>query len=100
MIQFKLWEPVYYRNWTDKAGRVLMNPGRFLEFYWNIGDPMTFKVLHCNEDLHKRNIFFHRGVVVLRSLKAIGYNSALTPESDAYFPDVKVEGGATKKPPH
>ena len=67
-IWFKFWEPMYYRNWTDKSGKVLMHPRRFLGFTWNIGDPMTFKVIHCNADRHKRNIVFHRGVVVPRSL--------------------------------
>ena len=41
-----------------------MHPGRFLGFAWSIGDPMTFKVIQCNEDLRKRNIVLHRGVVV------------------------------------
>ena len=45
MIRFKLWEPVYYRNCTNKAGNFIMHPGRFMGFAWNIGDPMTFKVL-------------------------------------------------------
>ena len=49
MIRFKLWEPVYYQNWTDKSGKVLMRPGRFVGFAWIIGGPMTFKVLQCNE---------------------------------------------------
>ena len=64
MIWFKLWEPMYYQNWTDNAGKVLMHPGRFVWFTWNIGDPMTFKVLQCNEDPHKWNIFVNRGVIV------------------------------------
>ena len=97
MIRFKLWEPVYYQNWNDKAGKVLMHSRIFVGFAWNVGDPMTFKVLQCNEDLHERNIVVHRGVVVPRSLTSIGYNSALEPNSDAYFPDVQVEGGATSK---
>ena len=58
MIWFKLWEPVYYQNWTNKSGKVLMNPRRFAGFAWNVGDPMNFKVLECNEDPHKRNIFY------------------------------------------
>ena len=39
----------------------------------------------------------HRGVIVPRSLTATGYSSALAPKSDAYLPDVKVEGGAISK---
>ena len=45
MIQLKFWEPVYYRNWTDRAGKVIMHPGMFVGFAWNIGDHMTFKLL-------------------------------------------------------
>ena len=45
MIWFKFWEPVFYRNWTDKSGRVLMHPGMFVGFDWGIDNPMTFKVL-------------------------------------------------------
>ena len=65
-----------------------MHPGRFVGFAFNVGDPITFKVLQCNEDPHKRNIVFHRGVVVPRSPTEIGYNSALAPKSDAYLPIV------------
>ena len=97
MIWFKLWDPVYYRNWTNKAGKVLIHPGRFLGFAWNAGDPMTFKTLQCNEDPRKQNIILHRGVVIPRSPTAIGYNSDLAPKNAAYFPYVKVEGGATSK---
>ena len=49
-----------------------MQPRRFVGFAWNIGDPMTFKVLQYNEDPDKRNIVVHRGVVVPRSPTAIG----------------------------
>ena len=90
IIRFKFWEPVYYRNWTDKPGKVLMHPGRFVGFAWNIGDPMTFKVIQCNEDPHKRNIVVHRGVAVPCSMTAIRYNYALAPKSDAYFPDMQL----------
>ena len=45
MITFTLWEPVYYRNCTDKAGKVILHPGKFMGFTWEIGEPMTFKVL-------------------------------------------------------
>ena len=66
-------------------------------FAWNIGDHMTFKVFQCNEDPHKRNVVFHRGVVVLRSPTAAGYNSPLAPKRYTYFPVVQVEGGASIK---
>ena len=65
-----------------------MQPMRFVGFAQNVGDPMNFKVIECNEDPHKKNIVVHRGVVVQRSTKAIGYNYALTPKSDNYLPDV------------
>ena len=61
---------------------------------------MTFKVIQCTEDSRKRNIVLHRVVVVPCSPTAIGYNSALTPKSDAYLPYVKVEDGATRKIAH
>ena len=97
MIWFKLWESVYYRNWTNKAAKVLMHPGRFIGFAWVISYPMAFKVLQYNEYPRKRNMVLHRGFVVPRSLTATGYNSALEPKSDVYFPDVKVECGSTSK---
>ena len=81
MIRFKFWEPVYYRNWTNKAGKVLMHPGRFMGFACNIGDPVNFKVLQCNGNPHKRNVVVHRGVAVPRYLTAAGYNYALAPKS-------------------
>ena len=89
MIRFKFWDPVYFLNWTDKACKVLMHSRRFMGFAWNIGDPMTFKVLQCNTDLHKRNMVVHRGVVVPRNLAAMGYNYALVSKSDAYLPGVQ-----------
>ena len=58
---------------------------------------MTFKVLQCNENLHKRNVVVHRGVVFLRSQTATGYNSSLANKSDAYFKFVQVEGEVTNK---
>ena len=88
MIRFKFWEPVYYQNWTDKSGKVIMHPGRFVGFAWNVSNPMTFKVLQFNEDQYKRNIVVHRGVFVPRSLTEIWYNSALAHKSDAYLPDM------------
>ena len=97
MTRFKFWEPVYYRNWTDKSCKFLMHPGRFMGLSWNIGYPMTFKVLQCNENPHKWDVVVHRGVVFPCSQTATGYNSALAPKSDAYFPVVKVEGGVTNK---
>ena len=66
-------------------------------FAWNIGDSITFKVLHCNEIPHKRNVFVHRDVVAPRSQTATGYNSTLAPKSDAYLSVVQVEGGVTNK---
>ena len=90
MIQFKFWDLVYYRNRTDKEGKVIMLPRSFVGFAWNIGEPMTFKVLHCNEDPHKRNVVVHRGVVILCYPIETGYNSALVTKSDAYFPVVQV----------
>ena len=56
-------------------------------FVWNFSDPMTFKVIECNMDPNKQNIIVHRGIVIPRTLTAAGYNSALAPRSDAYFPD-------------
>ena len=79
---------MYYRNWTDKAGKLLMRPGNFMGFDWNIGDPMTFKLIHCNAYAHKRNVVVLRGVVILSSLTETGNNSALVPKSDTYFPVV------------
>ena len=91
---------MYHRNWTYKAVKVLMNTERFAGFALGIGDPMTFKVLQCNEDMRKWNNVLHRGVVVPRSLTATGYNSDLVPKSDAYLPDMQSEGAATRKPYH
>ena len=62
-----------------------MHPGRFFGFDWCVGNPMTFKVLQFNTDPHKCNMVVNRGVVVLRNLASTGYNSALAPNSDAYF---------------
>ena len=97
MIWFKLWGPLYFRNWDDKSGKVVMHPGVFMGFACNIGDPMTFKVLQCDEDPHNHNIVVYRGVVVLRSLTATGYNYALAPKSDSYFPNFQVECGPPNK---
>ena len=36
-----------------------MHPGRLMGFSWNVGDPMTFKVLQCNEDPQKRSVVVH-----------------------------------------
>ena len=54
-------------------------------------------MIQCNEDPRKRNIVLNRGVVVPHSTTTTGYNYALAPNSDAYLPDVQVEGGATRK---
>ena len=97
MIRFKFWELVYYQNWTDTESKVLMNPGRFMGFSWDIGDPMNFKVLQCHGDTKKRAHIMYRGAAVPCSLDASGYNSALQPKSDAYFPDVRSEDGGSSK---
>ena len=93
MIRFKFWEPVYYRNWNETAGKVLMHPGRFVGFAWATGDPMTFKVLQCNTDPKFSIRVLHRGTVVPRAEESAGYNSALQPKSDAYFPVERPNGG-------
>ena len=49
-----------------------MHSGRFVGFAWNVGDPMNFKVLQCNEDIYKQNIVVRRGFVVPRSPTEIG----------------------------
>ena len=59
---------------------------RFMVFTCNIGDMMTFTVLQCNTDPHKRNMVVHRGAVVPLTLSATGYNSSLAPKSDTYLP--------------
>ena len=43
-----------------------------MRFAWNIGDLMTCKVLHCNEDPHKFYISVCRGVVFPCSPTAVG----------------------------
>ena len=53
MIHFKFWELVYYRNWTEKDSKVLMHPRRFMGFAWDVGDPMTFKVLQCHANMKR-----------------------------------------------
>ena len=74
-----------------------MNPGRFFGFTCNFNDSITFKVLQCNIDPHKRNLEVHRGVVVLCNSAVIGYNSDLAPKSNTYFPEVHLEGGSPIK---
>ena len=81
----------------DKASKVLMKSGRFMEFSVNIVDLTTFKVLQCNEYPHKRDVVVHRGVFVPCYLTSPGYNPALAPKSDAYLPFVQVEGGSPIK---
>ena len=39
----------------------------------------------------------HRGAVVPRALDALGYDSALQPKSDHYFPVLRLEGGIASK---
>ena len=97
MIWFKFWEPVYYWNWTETASKVFMHPGRFMGFAWSTGDPMTFKVLQCHANPKRRSRVLHRGTVVPRALDVVGYNSALQPKSDAYFPVVKPDDGISGK---
>ena len=70
-----------------------MHPSRFVGFSCNVGDPITFKVIQCNIYPCKRNLEVHRGVVVPCNSSVIGYNSALAPKSDDYFPEVHLEGG-------
>ena len=97
MIWFKFWEPVYYRNCTKTASKVLMHPRRSVGFAWSTGDPMTFKVLQCYADSKRQSRVLHRGTVVLRALDAVGYNSSLQLKSDAYFPVVKPDDGIAGK---
>ena len=93
----EFWEPVYYRNWTETASKVIMHPRRFMGFTWDVGDPMTFKVLQCHSDLHQQAQVLHRVAVVPRDLDATGYNSDLQPKSDHYFPVVRSEGGISSE---
>ena len=51
MIRYKFWEPVYYCNWTDKSDQVLIHPGRFVGFSWNVDDPM---ILRCFIEMNIR----------------------------------------------
>ena len=74
-----------------------MHPSRFFGLSCNVGDPIIFKVIQHNIDPHKRNLEVHRGVVVLCNSAVIGYNSDLAPKSDAYFPEVHLEGGTPIK---
>ena len=90
MIRFKFWEPVYYQNCTNKVGKFLMHPGRFVGFYFNFGDPLTLKVLQCNNDPHKQILVVHIDVVVLLNSSSIGYNLALVPKRDGYLPEVHL----------
>ena len=70
-----------------------MHPSRFFGLSCNVGDPIIFKAIQRNIDPHKRNLVVHRGVVVTCNSAIIGYNSALAPKSDDYFPEVHLEGG-------
>ena len=45
-----------------------MHPWKFVGFDWNVGNPLTFKVLQCNSNPHKPNIVVNIGVVVPRNL--------------------------------
>ena len=55
MIRFKFLVLVYYRKWTKIASKVLMHPGSFMGFAWDVGDPMTFKVLQCHTNPKRRS---------------------------------------------
>ena len=66
-------------------------------FAWNVGNPMYFKVLQCNTDSHNLNMVVQRGVAVPCNWSETGYNSALDPKSDTYFPDVQLEGDPPSK---
>ena len=66
-----------------------MYPMRFMEFACNARNSITFKVIQCNTDPHKRNMVVHRGVVP-RTLTPTGYNSALATRSDTYLPGVQL----------
>ena len=72
-----------------------MHPGRFVGFAWATGDPMTFKVLQCNADPKFPNRVLNRGTVVPRAEESVGYNYALQPKSDAYFPVARPHGGTS-----
>ena len=65
---------------------------------WNIGDPITFKVLQWNTDTHQRNMVVHRGVVVPRTLTSMECNSDLVPRGGNYSPEVQFEGGTNSIP--
>ena len=69
-----------------------------MSFACNIGNPVTFKLIQYNTNPHKHNMVVHRGVAVPCNLGATGYNSSLAPNSDAYFPEVQLEGGAPSRP--
>ena len=84
---------MYFINWIDKSGKVLINLGSFFRFSWNVDDPMNFKVIHYNNDLHNRNMVVHRGVIITRNLEVTGYRSDLGPKSDASLPEVNLESG-------
>ena len=66
-------------------------------FAWYLGNPMTFKVIQCHSDPHQRAQVFHRGAVVPRALDAACYNTALHPNSDHYFPVVRLAGCIASK---
>ena len=69
-----------------------------MSFACNIGNPVAFKVIQYNTDPHKHIMVVNRGVAVPCNLSGTGYNSALAPKSDAYFPEVQFEGGTPSTP--
>ena len=75
---------------TDEISWIAMNA-------WYTGYPVTFKVLQCHAKPKRRSRVLHRGTIVPRALDAVGYNSALQPKNDAYFPVVKPDGGIAGK---
>ena len=64
--------PGYIRTLPALSVQFRYYTGRFMGFSCNICDPITFKVIQCNNDTHKRNVVVHRGVVVLLFLIAAG----------------------------
>ena len=74
-----------------------MHIGWFMGFAWDVGNPITFKVLQCHSNPKKRAQILHRGAIVPHSIEVSGYNSALQPKIDAYFPSVQSEGGGSSE---
>ena len=75
-----------------------MYPRRFFGFAWNVGDPMNFKVIQCNNDPYKHNYVVHRGLFVPLNSAVIAYNYAPAPKGDSYIREVHLEGVPPRKP--